>query len=148
MFSLFSYVQLFVTPWTVAHQAPLSMGLSGKNTGVGCHFLLQGIISTQGSNPCLLHLLCWQAGSLTTVPPGEPTVGQNHLTQAYLIIKYWIYIILEVKTKWLFGYTMLFSVLVVYPMTMTDWESIIPLITREGKKKSRFKIQHIVSNEA
>ena len=33
----------------------------GKNTGVGCHFLLQGIFLTQGSN---LHLLHWQAGSL------------------------------------------------------------------------------------
>ena len=28
------------TPWTIAHQAPLSMG-PGKNTGVGCHSLLQ-----------------------------------------------------------------------------------------------------------
>ena len=27
----------------------------GKNTGVGCHFLLQGIFPTQGSNPDLLH---------------------------------------------------------------------------------------------
>ena len=27
----------------------------GKDTGVGCHFLLQGIFSTQGSNPGLLH---------------------------------------------------------------------------------------------
>ena len=27
----------------------------GKNTGVGCHFLLQGIFPTQGSNPGLLH---------------------------------------------------------------------------------------------
>ena len=27
----------------------------GKNTGVGCHFLLQGIFLTQGSNPHLLH---------------------------------------------------------------------------------------------
>ena len=27
----------------------------GKNTGVGCHSLLQGIFPTQGSNPCLLH---------------------------------------------------------------------------------------------
>ena len=26
-------------PWTVAHQAPLSMGFSGKNTGVCCHLL-------------------------------------------------------------------------------------------------------------
>ena len=34
----------FVTPWTVALQAPLSMGFPGKNTGMGCHFLLQGNI--------------------------------------------------------------------------------------------------------
>ena len=27
----------------------------GKNTGVGCHFLFQGIFPTQGSNPGLLH---------------------------------------------------------------------------------------------
>ena len=27
----------------------------GKNTGVGCHFLLQGIFPTEGSNPGLLH---------------------------------------------------------------------------------------------
>ena len=39
----FSRIQLFVTPWTVAHKASLSMDSPGKNTGVGCHFLLQGI---------------------------------------------------------------------------------------------------------
>ena len=36
----------------------------GKNTGVGCHFLLQGIFPTQELNLSLLHLLClwhWQA---------------------------------------------------------------------------------------
>ena len=33
----------------------------GKNTGVGCHFPLQGIFLTQGLNPCLLH---WQADAL------------------------------------------------------------------------------------
>ena len=38
------------TPWTVAFQAP-----SGKNTGVGCHSLLQGIFLTQELNPGLLH---------------------------------------------------------------------------------------------
>ena len=36
----------------------------GKRTGVGCHFLLQGIFQTQESNSCLLHLLHWQVGSL------------------------------------------------------------------------------------
>ena len=50
-----SRVQLFATPWTVACQAPLSQDSPGKNPGVGCHFLLQGIIPTQGSNPGLPH---------------------------------------------------------------------------------------------
>ena len=36
----------------------------GKNTGVGGHFLLQGIFPTEGLNPCLFHLLQWQADSL------------------------------------------------------------------------------------
>ena len=57
---------------TVAHQAPLSMGFSSKNTGVGCHFLLQGSFLTQGSNPSLFRLLHWQACSLPPAPPGKP----------------------------------------------------------------------------
>ena len=36
----------------------------GKNTGMGCHFLLQAIFQTQELNMCLLH---WQAGSLPRV---------------------------------------------------------------------------------
>ena len=36
---------------------------SGKNTGVGCHALLQGIFLTQGSKQYLLHILHWQADS-------------------------------------------------------------------------------------
>ena len=46
---------MFATPWTVAHQAPLSVESPDKNTGVGSHFLLQGIFPTKGSNPGLLH---------------------------------------------------------------------------------------------
>ena len=53
--SHFSNIWLFVTPWTAARQASLSMHSPGKNTGVGCHFLLQGIFPTQGSNWHLLH---------------------------------------------------------------------------------------------
>ena len=38
----------------------LQRNFSGKNTGAGCHALLQGIFQTQGLNLCLLHLLrCW-----------------------------------------------------------------------------------------
>lgn len=38
-----------------AHQAPLSMDFPGKNTRVGCEFLLQGIFPIQGSNLGLPH---------------------------------------------------------------------------------------------
>ena len=41
MLSHFSRVGLCATPQTAAPQAPPSLGFSRKNTGVGCHFLLQ-----------------------------------------------------------------------------------------------------------
>ena len=69
MLSHFNCVQVFATPWTVVHQAPLSMGFSGQEFGMGYHFLLQGIFPTQGLNSCLLCLLPWQAGSLPLAPP-------------------------------------------------------------------------------
>ena len=59
------------TPWTVALQAPLSMDSTGKNTGVGCHFLLQGIFPTQGLN-LLQGLLPLQADPLPTELQGKP----------------------------------------------------------------------------
>ena len=44
----------------------------GKNTGVGCHALLQGIFPIQGLNPSILHLLHWEVGSLPLAPLGKP----------------------------------------------------------------------------
>ena len=80
---LLSRVQLCVTPRTVAHQAPLSMGFSRQETGVGCHALLQGIFLTQGSHLCLLGLLQWQTGSLPGHHLGNPkyqSKGANSIT--------------------------------------------------------------------
>ena len=51
------------------HQTPLSMEFFSKNTGVGCHFLPQGIFPTQGSNLSLLH---WQANSSPLSQQGSP----------------------------------------------------------------------------
>ena len=52
-----SQVRLFVTPWTVACQTPLSVhgDSPGKHPGAGCHAFLQGIFPTQGMNPGLPH---------------------------------------------------------------------------------------------
>ena len=51
----------------------------GKNTGVGCHALLQGIFLTQGSSLHLLSLLHWQAGSLPLVPPEKPSCIHTYI---------------------------------------------------------------------
>ena len=60
-----------VTLWPTPVRLPYPWGFSGKNTRVGCHFLLQGIFPSQGSNPgllCLLHcrqiLYHWVPGKL------------------------------------------------------------------------------------
>ena len=62
-----SYVRFFATLWTVARQAPLSLGFSRQEFWVGCHFLPQGIFLPQGSKPSLLHPLPRQADSLRRV---------------------------------------------------------------------------------
>ena len=67
---LFSHVWLFVTPWTEDSRLFCPWDFPGKNSGVGCHFLLQGIFLNQGLN---LHLLHWQANSLSLSHKGSHT---------------------------------------------------------------------------
>ena len=83
-----SYVQFFVTPWTVSARLFSPWDFPGKNTGAGCHALLQRIFPIQGSN---LHLLCplnRQAGSLPLAPPGKPLTTTPAIIVAYT---YWLY---------------------------------------------------------
>ena len=61
-----SRVRLFATPWTVAL---CPWNVSGKNTGAGFRFLLQGIFLTQ---ELPLHLLPWQVESLSLCCLGSP----------------------------------------------------------------------------
>ena len=65
-----SYLSL-CNPWTEPARLLSPWDFPGKNTGVGCRFLLQGIIQTRGLNPRVLH---WQAGSLPLMPPGKPSM--------------------------------------------------------------------------
>ena len=50
-----THVQLFATSKTVPTKLLHPWDFPGKSTGVGCHFLLQGIFPIQGSNPALPH---------------------------------------------------------------------------------------------
>ena len=54
-----------------------SWTFSGKNIGVSCHFLLQGIFATQGSNPHLWRLLHQPAHSLPLCHLGSPICSKN-----------------------------------------------------------------------
>ena len=66
-----------MTPWTVGFSVPrlfCPWNSPVKNAGVDCHFRLQGIFPTQGSNLSLLRLLHWSlaGGFSTTAPLGSP----------------------------------------------------------------------------
>ena len=66
------------------------------------HFLLQGIILTQGSNSCRLHLLHWQVGSLPLAPPGKPSFFSKfpkHKAMATGSFRLTSYLILQRSSK-------------------------------------------------
>ena len=83
-----SCAQLFVTPWTAATKAPLSMGFPRQECWSELQFLPQGDLPTQASNPHLLSLLHWQVNS---TPPGKPNkkcvfhVEYNFICTAWFI---------------------------------------------------------------
>ena len=66
------HVQLFVTPWTIDHQAPLSMGLFRQEYWSGLSFPPPGDLSDTEIEPMSLHLLHWQVDSLPLTLLGSP----------------------------------------------------------------------------
>ena len=72
MLSQFSRVQPFVTPWTVAHQAPLSMEFSRQEYWSGIHF--PGDLPDPRIKP---RSPAWQADSLTSEPPGKSSKAET-----------------------------------------------------------------------
>ena len=73
-FSIISCVRLFVTPWTVAYQAPLSMGFSRQECWSGLPFPSPGDLPNPGielSSPAL------QADALPSEPPGKPRLQRK-----------------------------------------------------------------------
>ena len=89
MLSCFSHVQLFATLWTIAHQAPLSMGFSRQEYWSGLPCPPPGDHPDPGIQSHLFCLLHWQAGSLPLVSPRNPSLmdlSQNILLFVWLIL--------------------------------------------------------------
>ena len=74
-----SRVQLSVAPWTVAHQAPLSMGFSRQEHWRGLPRPPPGHLPDPGTNLASLMSQRWQAGSLPLRPRGSPLPPENLL---------------------------------------------------------------------
>ena len=72
----FSQVQLFATLWTVPIRLLCLWGSPGKNSGVDCHVLLQGIFPTEGLNQHLLRSPELAGGSLLLAPPEKTLIHQ------------------------------------------------------------------------
>ena len=72
----YSHVRLFATPWTIAHQAPLSMGFSRQQCQSGLPFPPSGDTPNTGIEPASPELA---GGSLTTGHPGSPLSVVNLL---------------------------------------------------------------------
>ena len=83
---LCSVTQSCLTIWDITDSSPPGPSVHGdspgKNTGVGCHALFQGVFLTKGVNPGLLHCrrICWPLS-----PQGSP-----HIVGTNLIVTEWI----------------------------------------------------------
>ena len=80
----FNHVQLFVAPWTIACQAPLSMGFSRQEYWRGFPCPPPGIFPTQGWNPHLLTSPALAGGFFTTSTTWEEATEKAY--EHYIII--------------------------------------------------------------
>ena len=81
MLSHFSYARLFVTLWTVAHQAPLSIGFSRQEYWSGLPCLPLGDLTNPGIEPTSPVSPTLQADALPTEPPRKPLLtGLQQIT--------------------------------------------------------------------
>ena len=102
---------LLVTLWTVTLQVLLPMELSRQENWSELLFPCPGMVPSQGLNPCLLHLLHWQADFffLPLGPLGKPRKapkvpqktkpGPSHLQKAKLLSRIWLF-----ATPWTVAY--------------------------------------------
>ena len=80
LLSRFSCVQLFVTPWTVAHQAPVSMGFSRQEYQGGLPFPSPEDLPNPGIKPASLEAPALQTDSLPLSHQGSPWL-MRHIIQ-------------------------------------------------------------------
>ena len=85
---MLSHVQLFVTPWTVARQAHLSMGFSRQEYWSGLPFSSSGHLPNSGNKPESPGPPALAGGFFTTEPYGKPRSVLNKYLWALLFFRH------------------------------------------------------------
>ena len=105
-----SHIWFFATPWTTAHQAPLSMEFSSNNTGAGCHFLFQRDLPDPEIEPLSLGSPALAGGLLISWATREASIFliYMYISSNSIIFKYtkfevismlWTYHICHFRTR-------------------------------------------------
>ena len=122
MLSFFSRVPLFVTLWTVGHQAPLSMGFPRQEYWSGLQCLSPGALPNPGIEPTSPTLL---ADSLTTGPHGkskQPIISLQNPAYSFSFFFFWSIVDLQYcvsfrcTAKWFHIYTYICILLDYFPL--------------------------------
>ena len=84
LLSHFSRVRLFMTPWTVAHQAPLFMGFLKQEYWSGLSITPPGDLPNPGVKPMSLAPPALAGRFFTTVPPGKTGLNRKRRVKTWL----------------------------------------------------------------
>ena len=90
----------FVIPWTVTHQAALSMWFSRQEYWSGLPFPPPGDFSDPGIEPASLASSALAGGLFATEPPGKPTIQLSRLLntiQVSILVLFWYFDIITVS---------------------------------------------------
>ena len=87
---LLSHVRLFAAPWTVAHQAPLSIGCSRQEYWSGLPFPPPGALPHPGIKPTFLSSPAWAGGFFTMIATWEAWMLVGGQCKSLLWMEKWV----------------------------------------------------------
>ena len=132
-------IQLFATPWTVAYQAPPSVGFSRQEYWSGLPFPSPGDLPDLGIEP---GSPAFQVDTLTSEPPGKPKRrGQQKMRWLDGITTQWTWVWVNYGSWWWTGRPGLLQSMVCKQSDTTEWlnwtEGTILAYLRIKKKTNR-----------
>ena len=131
-----SHVGLFVIPWTVVHQIPLSREFWRKEYWSGLPFSSPRIFPTQGLNLCIFYLLHWQADSLAHRHLGSQIDMWSFVLQSRMLV-----IVQLLSHIWIFAapWTLVHQAPLSMEFFRQEYQSVLSFLSPRKQYTSSFK---------